>query len=88
MKWAFTTPVQFVIGWRFHVGAWRALRNGRCAVGTTLGGCMHIFVGVKYHCFGLLPGICAGLLPGICAGHGLVLVISDCSSIFPSFIFT
>lgn len=37
MKWAFTTPVQFVIGWRFHVGAWRALRNGRCAVGTTLG---------------------------------------------------
>ncbi|EIE26688.1 heavy metal P-type ATPase [Coccomyxa subellipsoidea C-169] len=23
------TPVQFVIGWRFHINAWRALRNGR-----------------------------------------------------------
>ncbi|KAK9840963.1 hypothetical protein WJX81_002856 [Elliptochloris bilobata] len=29
VKWAFTTPVQFVIGWRFHVGAWRTLRSGR-----------------------------------------------------------
>lgn len=33
VKWAFTTPVQFWIGARFHVGAWRALRSGRyCAV--------------------------------------------------------
>jgi Cu+-exporting ATPase len=31
VKWAFTTPVQFVIGWRFHVGAWKALRSGRCS---------------------------------------------------------
>lgn len=31
VKWAFTTPVQFWIGARFHMGAWRALRNGRCA---------------------------------------------------------
>ncbi len=31
VKWAFTTPVQFVIGGRFHVGAWKALRSGRCA---------------------------------------------------------
>jgi len=23
--------VQFVIGGRFHVGAWKALRSGRCA---------------------------------------------------------
>lgn len=29
VKWAFTTPVQFWIGARFHVGAWRALRSGR-----------------------------------------------------------
>ncbi|CAD7704910.1 unnamed protein product [Ostreobium quekettii] len=27
-KWALTTPVQFVIGWRFQSGAWRALRRG------------------------------------------------------------
>ena len=31
VKWAFATPVQFYIGWRFHAGAWNALRNGRCA---------------------------------------------------------
>ena len=30
IKWAFTTPVQFWIGARFHLGAWRALRNSRC----------------------------------------------------------
>lgn len=29
VKWAFSTPVQFYIGWRFHIGAWRAVRNGR-----------------------------------------------------------
>ncbi|KAK9809274.1 hypothetical protein WJX73_000048 [Symbiochloris irregularis] len=29
IKWALTTPVQFWIGARFHVGAYRALRNGR-----------------------------------------------------------
>lgn len=29
VKWAFATPVQFWIGWRFHAGAWRALRAGR-----------------------------------------------------------
>ncbi|BDA40669.1 probable copper-transporting ATPase HMA5 [Coccomyxa sp. Obi] len=29
IKWAFSTPVQFYIGWRFHIGAWRAIRNGR-----------------------------------------------------------
>ena len=31
VKWACATPVQFYIGWRFHAGAWAALRNGRCA---------------------------------------------------------
>ncbi|KAK9916964.1 hypothetical protein WJX75_009286 [Coccomyxa subellipsoidea] len=29
IKWLCSTPVQFVIGWRFHINAWRALRNGR-----------------------------------------------------------
>ena len=29
LKWALATPVQFWIGWRFHAGAWKALRNGR-----------------------------------------------------------
>lgn len=29
IKWAFSTPVQFYIGWRFHIGAWHAIRNGR-----------------------------------------------------------
>ena len=29
-KWALTTPVQFWIGARFHIGAYKALRNGRC----------------------------------------------------------
>ncbi len=29
LKWAFATPVQFWIGWRFHAGAWKALKNGR-----------------------------------------------------------
>lgn len=29
IKWAFTTPVQFVIGARFHMGAYKALRGGR-----------------------------------------------------------
>eukprot|EP00884_Botryococcus_braunii_P011982 jgi/Botrbrau1/20785/Bobra.0156s0016.1 len=28
LQWALTTPVQFVIGWNFHVGAVRALRRG------------------------------------------------------------
>jgi Cu+-exporting ATPase len=28
LKWALTTPVQFWVGWRFHVGAFRALRRG------------------------------------------------------------
>lgn len=32
LKLALTTPVQFVIGWRFHAGAYKALRNGRCAL--------------------------------------------------------
>ncbi|GMH33228.1 hypothetical protein BSKO_01062 [Bryopsis sp. KO-2023] len=27
-KWALTTPVQFIIGWRFHKGAFKSLRNG------------------------------------------------------------
>ncbi|GBF98396.1 copper-transporting ATPase-like, partial [Raphidocelis subcapitata] len=27
-KWALATPVQFVIGWRFHRGAYKALRRG------------------------------------------------------------
>ena len=31
IKWAFTTPIQFVIGARFHRGAWAALRSGRHA---------------------------------------------------------
>lgn len=29
LKWACATPVQFWIGWRFHAGAWKALKNGR-----------------------------------------------------------
>jgi Cu+-exporting ATPase len=29
IKWAFSTPVQFWIGWRFHSGAWKALRAKR-----------------------------------------------------------
>jgi len=29
LKWVFATPVQFWIGWRFHSGAWKALKNGR-----------------------------------------------------------
>ena len=28
LKWALTTPVQFWVGWRFHVGAYKALRRG------------------------------------------------------------
>lgn len=28
LKWALVTPVQFVIGKRFYVGAYRALKNG------------------------------------------------------------
>ncbi|KAL6748480.1 putative copper-transporting ATPase 3-like protein [Haematococcus lacustris] len=28
VKWLLTTPVQFVIGWRFHRGAWKAVRRG------------------------------------------------------------
>ena len=29
VKWAFSTPVQFWIGWRFHSGAWKAIRARR-----------------------------------------------------------
>ncbi|KAL3154215.1 hypothetical protein ABBQ32_013720 [Trebouxia sp. C0010 RCD-2024] len=29
LKWALATPVQFWVGWRFHAGAWKALKNGR-----------------------------------------------------------
>lgn len=29
LRWAFTTPVEYGIGWRFHRGAWRSLRHGR-----------------------------------------------------------
>eukprot|EP00884_Botryococcus_braunii_P009380 jgi/Botrbrau1/18443/Bobra.0072s0030.1 len=29
IKWGFTTPIQFWIGWRFHAGAYHALRKGR-----------------------------------------------------------
>lgn len=28
LKWALVTPVQFVVGWRFHKGAYKALRRG------------------------------------------------------------
>ncbi len=28
IKWALATPVQFIIGWRFHVGAWKSLKRG------------------------------------------------------------
>ena len=31
LKWAFATPVQFWIGWRFHAGAFKALKKGRSA---------------------------------------------------------
>ncbi len=26
LKWALATPVQFVVGWRFQRGAWKAIR--------------------------------------------------------------
>jgi len=29
LKWALATPVQFVIGWQFHVGAYKALKSKR-----------------------------------------------------------
>ena len=29
IKWGFTTPIQFYIGARFHIGAWKALKGGR-----------------------------------------------------------
>ncbi|KAL4539494.1 hypothetical protein Ndes2437B_g02135 [Nannochloris sp. 'desiccata'] len=29
IKWIFSTPVQFWIGWRFHSGAWKAIRARR-----------------------------------------------------------
>ncbi|GLI67539.1 hypothetical protein VaNZ11_011761 [Volvox africanus] len=28
VKWALATPVQFIVGWRFHRGAFKALRRG------------------------------------------------------------
>lgn len=28
LKWALATPVQFWVGWRFHKGAWKAIRRG------------------------------------------------------------
>ncbi|KAJ7562035.1 hypothetical protein O6H91_03G053000 [Diphasiastrum complanatum] len=28
LKWLLSTPVQFVFGWKFHVGAYKALRHG------------------------------------------------------------
>ena len=31
IKWGFTTPIQFHIGARFHIGAWKALKGGRQA---------------------------------------------------------
>ena len=31
LRLGFTTPVQFWLGWRFHRGAYQALRAGRCA---------------------------------------------------------
>lgn len=31
IKWSFTTPIQFYVAARFHMGAWRALKGGRCA---------------------------------------------------------
>lgn len=29
LKWTLASPVQFWIGWRFHAGAWKALKNSR-----------------------------------------------------------
>ena len=37
LKWGLTTPVQFWIGWRFHRGAYKALRSGRCAWARAVG---------------------------------------------------
>lgn len=28
LRWVLSTPVQFIIGWRFHTGAYKALRHG------------------------------------------------------------
>ncbi len=40
VKCAFVTPVQFCIGWRFHVGAWNALRNGRRVPSAPFASCL------------------------------------------------
>ena len=32
LKWALATPIQFWVGRRFYVGAWKSLRNGRASM--------------------------------------------------------
>lgn len=36
VKWGFTTPIQFCIASRFHIGAWKALRGRRWESGSSL----------------------------------------------------
>lgn len=57
-QWALATPVQFWIGWRFYVGAWKSLRGGvgnmdvLVALGTTaayLLSVWHIATGTAHH---------------------------------------
>ena len=59
VKCLLATPVQFVLGWRFHRGAYRALRSGRCAPAL---GVSHRFkrsgVSEETWCWSAMPATC------------------------------